>query len=429
MLSVDFIRNSSDAVREGMEKRGLDPKVVDDFLRVDEEWRKVGGELDGTRAKQNELSKQLAGGKDPAESAGADHGARDALIAEAKGLKGKVDGLEAKKRKFGEERDEILNNMPNVPLPDVPVGSDESANKVLREEGKKPEFGFGVRDYLVLAEGLGIINVGQSAKVSGSRFGYLLGDAVLLEFALVRLAFDVLLKEGFQPIVPPVMIRPEVYQGMGRLAGDQKEERYYLEKEGLYLAGSSEHTVGPYQMGSVIPEEELPKRYAAFSTCFRREAGSYGRDTKGILRVHQFDKVEMFSFSRPDKSDEEHRFLLSMQERLMKELKLPYRVVEICTGDMGWTDVKQFDIEAWMPGQDEYRETHSCSNTTDFQARGINVKYRGKGGKADYVHMLNATGFAVGRMLIAIIENYQRKDGSVEVPRVLRSYVGKRVLK
>ncbi|MGB9608983.1 MAG: aminoacyl--tRNA ligase-related protein, partial [Minisyncoccia bacterium] len=226
-----------------------------------------------------------------------------------------------------------------------------------------------------------------------------------------------------------------VYKGMGRLSGDQKEERYYLEKDNLYLVGSAEHTLGPLHLNYVFNENDLPKRYVGFSTCFRREAGSYGKDTKGILRVHQFDKIEMFSFSKPENSEEEHLYLLSLQEKLMNLLELPYRVVEICTGDMGWTDARQFDIETWLPGQinpegkkGHYRETHSASNTTDFQARGINARLRRKDGKLEFVHMLNATGFAIGRILIAIIENYQTKEGKIKVPKVLQNYVGKEII-
>ena len=281
-----------------------------------------------------------------------------------------------------------------------------------------------------------MVDTAKAAEVSGSRFGYLKNQAVLLEFALIQLAFETLLPEGFIPIVPPVMIRPEVYRGMGRLAGDQKEERYYFEKDDLYLVGSSEHTVGPLHFNDVLLEKDLPKRYVSFSTCFRREAGSYGKDTKGILRVHQFDKVEMFSFVKPEDSEKEHEFFLSLQEKLMDKLKLPYRVLEICTGDMGWTDARQYDIEAWMPGQahstgsgwGKYRETHSCSNTADFQARGINAKYCNSEGKTDYLHMLNGTAFAIGRVLIAIFENYQTKEGSIRVPAVLQRYVGQEII-
>ena len=300
--------------------------------------------------------------------------------------------------------------------------------------GERTKFDFEPKDYLTLGEALGIIDVERASKVAGSRFGYLFGGAVMLEMALVQFALQKLVSKGFRAVIPPVMIKPEVYMGMGRLGGSQKEERYYLPADDLFLVGSAEHTMGPIHRDEVLEEKNLPMRYAGFSTCFRREAGSYGKDTKGILRVHQFDKVEMFSFSKPEDSKKEHEFLLSMQEELVGALKLPYRVVQICTGDMGWTDAAQYDVETWLPGQPNgkekgiYRETNSCSNTTDFQARGTNVKYKTAKGK-ELVHMLNATGFAIGRMIIAIIENYQQKDGSIKVPEALQKYTGFEIIK
>lgn len=424
MLDPVLIRKNPNAFREGVKKKNVNPSLIDDFLAVDERWRKISGELDETRGSQNKLSDSLAKEKNKAD------------LVKAKELKEKAGVLESEKDGLERKRDEILNCLPNIPFHDVPIGKDESENIVLKEVGERSVRDFEVKDYLIIAENLGLIDVKKSGDVSGSRFGYILGDAALLELALIHLAFETLVSEGFTPAIPPVMIKPEVYAGMGRLAADQKEERYYLEKDDLYLVGSSEHTMGPFHMNDILSYKTLPRRYVAFSTCFRREAGSHGKDTKGILRVHQFDKVEMFSFTEQEKSEEEHEFLLGMQEKLVQKLELPYRVVSICAGDMGWTDARQYDIEVWLPGQPDesgkkgiYRETNSCSNTTDFQARGINARYRGKDGKPEHLHMLNATGFAIGRILIAIIENYQRADGSVAVPDTLQKYMGKNVIK
>jgi len=418
MLDINFIRENSEKVKEGVTKKNVDPKLVDRFLRFDDEWRQKTAALDGLKAEQNNLTKELVRHK------------TEDLLSRAQILKKRAAEISEEREHFKLKRDEVLNKLPNLPFDDVPVGKDSSENRILREVGKKPKFDFKPKDYLTLAEPLGLINIKKAAEVSGSRFGYLLGDAVMLEFALVKLAFDVLLKEGFSPVAPPVMIRPKVFEGMGRLSADQKEERYYLQKDDLYLVGSAEHTLGPLNMNEVLGEAQLPARYAGFSTCFRREAGSYGKDTKGILRVHQFDKVEMFSFATAEKSGEELEYLLSIQEKLMQALELPYRVSFISTGDMGFTDVKQYDIETWLPGQDTYRETHSVSNTTDFQSRGINAKYKtakGKNaGETKYLHMLNGTAFAIGRTIIAILENYQTKDGKVKVPEVLQDYLGKR---
>lgn len=416
MLDIQYIRENVEKVKKGMEKKRQDSKLVDKFLHADEELRAKILAFETLKAEQNALSKQLSAGRS------------EDLVNKAQVMKKRLSELEAEREELEKKRSDILSRIPNLPFEDVIVGKDETENKVLREVGEKRDFekeGFKPLDYLELGEKLGIINVKKAAEVSGSRFGYLLKDAVLLEFALVKLAMDVLLERNFTPAVPPVMIKPDVYEGMGRLAADQKDERYYFEKDDLYLVGSSEHTMGPIHMNEVLEIETLPRRYVAFSTCFRREAGTYGKDTKGILRVHQFDKVEMFAFSNPEKSEEEHKFLLDCQETLWKKLEIPYRVIELCTGDMGWTDARQFDIEAWMPGQGTYRETNSCSNTTDFQSRGTNIKYKTKDGKKELVHMLNATAFAIGRTIIAIIENNQQKDGTIKVPKALQAYLGK----
>ena len=409
MLDIKLIRENSEKVKQGVAAKNIDPQKVDHFLTFDAKWRELTAKIDALRAEQKKAGEEKN-------------------IARAKELKTEIKGKEEELREVSSARSEILSGLPNLPFDDVPRGKDESENVLLKEVGKKPDFDFEVKDYLTIGKELDLIDIEHSADVSGSRFAYLKNAAVLLEFALVKLALDTLLPEGFSPVIPPVMIRPEAYEKMGRLAGSQKEERYYLEKDDVYLVGSSEHTIGPLHMNDVIAEDALPKRYIGFSTCFRREAGSYGKDTKGILRVHQFDKVELFSFAKPDNSEGEHKFLLSCQEKLMQALGLHYRVMEISTGDMGWTDARAYDIETWLPGQGEYRETHSCSNTTDFQSRGINARYCKKGEDAELVHMLNATGFAIGRMLIAIIENYQTSDGHVQIPKVLQPYVGREII-
>lgn len=414
MLDINLIRESPDKVKAGVEKKNVDPKLVDKFLRLDEQWRGKTSTLDQLKTEQNLLSKELANTRS------------DEMLSKAQVLKKRIADVSAERDEITEKRDELLNQLPNIPFNDVPVGKDASGNKVVREVGKKPSFTFTPKDYFALGERLGIIDTKRAAEVAGSRFGYLLGDAVLLEFGIVKLAMDLLMAKGFVPVAPPVMIRPKVYMGIGRLAADQKEERYFLEKDDLYLVGSAEHTLAPLHMNETLSKEDLPRRYVGFSTCFRREAGSYGKDTKGILRVHQFDKVEMFSFSTAEDSEKEHELLLSFQEELMQTLELPYRVVEICTGDMGWTDARQFDVEAWFAGEGVYRETHSCSNTVDFQARGIGVRYKNGEGEKNYAHLLNATGAAIGRTIAAILENHQTEKGTIRVPKALQGYVGKK---
>lgn len=394
-----MLRDNSDRVKAALKKRHREPQLVEDFLTIDKEWRELTLNLDETRARQNKLTKERK-------------------IDEAKALKEEVKKLEARLPELEKKRVEMLHNFPNIPADEVPIGKDESENIVLKEVGQKPKFDFEPNDYLTIAEKLDVIDVGRGAKVAGSRFGYLKGKAALLEMALIQFSLSRLTQKGFQPVIPPVMIKPEIYQAIGRLAADQKEERYFIEKDNLYLVGTAEHTILAMHVDEIFKDKELPRRYVGFSTCFRREAGSYGKDTKGILRVHQFDKVEMIAFTRPEDSEQEHKFLLACQEELMQELKLPYRVVQICTGDLGWTDYKQYDIETWLPGQGAYRETQSCSNTTDFQTRGMNCK-SDKGG---FAHALNATAIAIQRMAIAIIENYQTKDGDFEIPDVLQNF-------
>jgi len=404
VLDVNFIRENLDLVKEKILSKRVDSKILDRFVELDGNWREMREQMDKLRAELNTHSKERN-------------------IEAAKAVKAGIRKIEDNLSGTEKERAEFLSQLPNLPKDGWLVGRGEEDNKVIRTVGEKPRFDFEVKDYMNLSERLGLIDTERAAQVSGSRFGYLFREAALLELALIQFAFSHLVKKGFIPVFPPVMIKPDVYRGMGRLQGGQEEERYYLQNDDLYLVGSSEHTIGPIHKDEIFKPEDLPRRYVGFSTCFRREAGSYGKDTKGILRVHQFDKVEMFSFTKPEDSEGEHQFLLAAQEELISALGLHYRVVQVCTGDMGFTDMAQYDIETWLPGQDKYRETNSCSNTGDFQARGIGVKYKADK-KAEFVHMLNATGYAIGRILIAIIENYQTPDGDIVIPPVLRPYLG-----
>lgn len=420
MIDIKLIREFPDKVKENLKKKGVDAIVIDKILELDKEYRAVLSLIEGYKAEQNSVSEEIP--------TTADNEERNRKINSLQDIKTQIKSEEPRMEKLSQELRNTISSLPNIPAEGALFGKGEEDNKILRDFGEKPVFDFLVKDHLEIGEGLDLIDAKQASLVSGSRFYYLKNEAVLLEFAIAQFALNHLIKNGFNPVIPPVMIKPDVYMKMGRLLGGQEEERYFLKNDNLFLVGSAEHTIGPLHMDYVFKEEDLPKRYAGFSSCFRREAGSHGKDVKGILRSHQFDKIEMFSFSRPEKSDEEHKFLLSMQEHMMQELKLPYQVIEVCTGDMGWTDAKQYDIETWIPSQQKYRETHSCSNTTDFQARGINAKYKNKDtGKNEYVHMLNATGFAIGRILIAILENYQQKDGSVLIPECLQRYMGDKI--
>src|SRR3989338_2641594 len=403
MLDPNFIRENTQAVRHGMQRRGMDAGIVDHFMTADSKWLAVLSDIEKIRAEKNKL------GKDN--------------IIKAKELKINEKKREEELKKIVEERFGVLEKIPNVPESSVPDGSGDENNEELSRWGDLPKFDFAPRDYLELAGDL--IDTERAARVSGTRFGYLLGDVALLEFAVVKYAFDVLVKKGFVPVVPPVLIKTQPMKAMGKTKFIADGDAYRIEGDDLYLVGTAEDTIGPFHMGEKFGKGDLPKRYAGFSTAFRREAGSYGKDTKGILRVHQFDKVEMFAFTDPQSSVKENDFLLETQEELMQGLDLPYRVVRTCPGEIGFTATNQYDIEAWVPSEGKYRETHSCSNTTNFQSGGLNIR----NADGEYVHMLNATAFAIGRTLIAIIENNQTKDGSIKIPKALQDYVGKNKIK
>ena len=416
MLDIKFIRDNPEKVKKALTDRGLNFDL-DYFLALDGRRRGKIAEVDQMRAQQNEFADEIA-------RAGAD--ARAEKIAEARALKEKLGHAEFERKVLEEEFGELMRKIPNMPDSETPIGKDERDNVVLREVGGKPQFDFAPRDYMEIVTALDLVDTERASKVSGSRFGYVKGDLVRLELALMQFAFDRLGKKGFIPVIPPVMVRDGMMAGMGYIdTPEDREERYELPKDKLLLVGTSEQSVVPMHADEIFDEVDLPRRYVAFSTCFRREAGSYGKDTKGILRVHQFDKVEMVSFTTPEKSKEEHEFLLAGEEELMQALKLPYRVVALCTGDTARPSARTIDIETWLPGQNggkgEYRETHSSSNTTDFQARRLNIKYHPA---SSFVHILNGTAFAIGRMLIAIAEKYQHDDGSIAIPEVLQPYMG-----
>ncbi|MBI4127558.1 MAG: serine--tRNA ligase [Parcubacteria group bacterium] len=410
MLDIKFIRDHPETVRVGLRKRNITADI-DRLLEWDAKARELQSQLENLRAEQKKQSRVEQSGSD-----------------ELKKRKSKIQALDRAYTAAAQHVKELLTLLPNLPLDGVTVGEDASANRTIREVGIKPSFPFQPRDYLTIAERLDLIDMKRAGTVAGSRFGYLKHGAALLEFALIEFAFDRLTAKGFIPVVPPVLIKEETMRAMGYIDSQEDlEERYYLEKDKLFLVGTSEQSIGPMHSGEVFLASDLPRRYVGFSTCFRREAGSYGKDTQGILRVHQFDKVEMVVFSKPEESTKEHAFMLSIEEEFMQALGIPYRVVELCTGDLSRPSAATYDIEAWLPGQNggkgEYRETHSTSNTTDFQARRLNIRYRTARGETACVHMGNGTAFAIGRTLIALIENYQTKEGEIEIPHVLRKYL------
>ena len=419
MLDIKFIRENPDKVKEGVKKKRA--KVdIDEVLELDKKKREILQALEDMRFKKNQSSKEIGRAKDEKE--------KKKIIMKMKELDNNNDRLDKNLKELDKEFNKLMHKIPNLPLAEVPVGKDENDNVVVEKVGEKPEFDFKIKDYMEIGESLDLIDVKRAAKIAGTRFGFLKREIALMEFALIRLAFDSLAEKGFIPVIPPVMIKSEMAIGMGFIQQTDDEEAYYLPKDDIYLTATSEQSLGSMYAGEVFEENDLPKRYAGFSTCFRREAGSYGKDTKGILRVHQFDKVEMFSFTKPEDSEKEHKLLLDVEKTLMNELKLPYQVVNIASGDLGMPAAQKYDIETWIPSENRYRETHSTSNCTDFQARRLNIRYKNKEGKLNFVHTLNGTAFAMGRMLIAIIENYQQKDGSVLVPEALQKYLNFKVI-
>lgn len=405
MLDINFIKENSEKVKKGIKKKGYDTKIVDRILRVDETRRQLITEVEKWRQARNKLKKSE--------------------VKKGKRIKEMLRRLEPDLRAVEEEFKNLLNEIPNLPADDVLVGKDESENKEVKKWGKPKKFGFKPKDHLELGELLDIIDVKRAAKVSGTRFGYLKNEAVQLEFALIQLLLKILVKEKFIPVVPPVLIKDEVMKGMGYLEHGGEDQAYHLTEDKLYLAGTAEQSIGPMHANEILKAKDLPLRYVGFSTCLRREAGTYGKDTKGIFRVHQFDKAEMFSFIKPQKEADkkEHEYLLSLEEKMVQALRIPYQVTKMCAGDLGHPAARKYDLNCWFPAEKRYRETHSTSTCTDYQARRLNIRYQ-KGEKKELVHTLNGTAFAIGRIILAILENYQQKDGSVAIPRVLQEYAG-----
>ena len=433
MLDIKFIRENPDLVKKGIASKGAKPDLVDAAIEIDARRRSLQAELDQIKAEKNKLGKEI-------NSLSADQ--KDARIAALRAQDVKADALEDDLRKAEEELKDILSTIPNLPDEDVPVGSSEEDNVVIKTVGDVPEFDFEPADYMTLAHELDMIDIERASKVSGTRFGYIKGAGAMLEFALVQYTLKILTdpkiigriaksvdpnlsKSPFIPVVPPVLIRRDPYWKMARLT----HEIYEIPEEELYLVGSAEHSLGPMHMDEIFSDKELPRRYLGFSTAFRRESGTYGKDTKGIFRVHQFDKLEMEVFSHPDSSVSEYEFVVACEEYLVNGLKLPYQVVFKSTADIGDPNARGIDLNIWFPSEKRYRETHTADFMRDYQTRRLNTRFRRPDGAVDFVHTIDATAFAIGRVLIAIIENYQEKDGSISVPKVLRPYLPFKVIR
>jgi seryl-tRNA synthetase len=414
MLDLKLIRSEPERVKAALARRGV-ADGVDELLALDARRRELLPEIEGAQGERRTLSKQIGEAKQRGE------GAED-LMRTVQGLKERIEAGKSELEQVEAELERVAASLPNLPDPDAPDGMTEEDAVELRRVGERPSFDFEPRDHLEIGVDLGLINMEAAAEVSGSRFAYLMGDLVLLELALVRFAIDVVRGEGHEPVIPPVLVREEALQGTGFFPGD-RDQIYEIPKDELFLVGTSEVSLASLHADQILDRDELPIRYVGFSTCFRREAGAAGRDTRGIFRVHQFDKVEMFSFVEPQDSAAEHERLLAIEERILTELEIPYRVVSVAAGDLGAPAAKKYDCEAWIPSQDRYRELTSCSNTTDYQARRLGCRYRAADGESPQaVHTLNGTAVAVGRTIIALIENRQERDGSFTLPSTLYPY-------
>lgn len=436
MLDIKFIRENAEKIKESCKNRNMKCDI-DRLLELDEKRRKLGTEFDEAQYKKNKLSNAIAKAISKEE--------KNKIIEEGKKIKDKWIKTGCELKEINIEFKDLLYQVPNIYSEDTPVGLDESGNKIIKKVGEPKKFDFEVKDHMQLGVSLDLIDVEKAAEVSGSRFYYLKNEAVFLQFAIMNFVFSTLANESilksiiektgakvsskpFIPMIPPVMIKDDVQKKIHRVFGEQT---YCFEEDKINLVASAEHTLAPYHMNQVIDRKDLPLRYIGYSVAFRREAGTYGKDMGGILRTHQFDKLEMESFTDSESGEEEQKFIVGVQEYLVSQLGLSYQVMQICTGDMGRPDYKQIDIECWMPGQNKYRETHTSDYMTDYQMRGIKSFYKDSDGNKKLLHTNDATAFAIGRILIAILENYQQADGSVKIPEVLKKYMpeGMKIIK
>ncbi|MBK3332111.1 serine--tRNA ligase [Persephonella atlantica] len=419
MLDIKLIRKNPDFVKERLSKR--DPvygKMIDEVLDVDEERRSLIREIEDLKAEKNRLSKQIGqlfreGKREEAEK----------IKEQVHGKNKKIEILEKELKSVEDRFERLMLTIPNIPHETVPVGEDEEDNVEIRKWGEPRQFDFEPLPHWEIGEKLGILDFERGAKLSGSRFTVMYREAARLERALINFMLDVHAKEhGYTEVWTPVLVKPEILTGTGQLPKFE-EDLYRVCDEDLYLLPTAEVSLTNLHAGEILSEEKLPVYYTAYTPCFRREAGSHGKDVRGILRQHQFDKVELVKIVKPEESYNELEKLVKEAEKILQLLEIPYRVVELCTGDLGFSAAKTYDIEVWIPSQNRYREISSCSNTEDFQARRAKIRYRDKDGKIHFVHTLNGSGLAVGRTLLAIMENYQKADGSFDIPDVLKDYM------
>ena len=419
MLDIKLIRENPELVRNNLEKRG-DPqslRMLDELVDCDKKWRQYLTELNELRHERRLITTEIAALKKKKKEA-------DKELSKAKEIDTKITTLEKRVNECEEKVHYYLMRLPNLLHESVPFGKDENDNVPIRTYGKAPKFSFKPKDHIDLALGLDIVDIERAGKIAGARFFYLKNEGVLLDMALMSFALEEMVKKGYKPVEPPFLMRRKPYEGVVALS-DFEDVLYKVEGEELYLIATSEHPVAAMFMDEVLKAEDLPLKFVGISTNFRKEAGAHGKDTRGIFRTHQFNKIEQFIFCKPEDSWKIHEELIRNAEEIVRKLGLAYRVVNVCTGDIGTVAAKKYDVEAWMPAQNAYREIISCSNCTDYQARRLNTRYREKEGEAPkgFVHTLNSTAIATGRTMVAILENYQQEGGSVAIPEVLRRYM------
>jgi seryl-tRNA synthetase len=428
VINPDFVRNNPQIVKDSQSARGESQALVDEFLKNDQVWRNLTMEVDNLRAEQKSLSKEIGNLKGQQKSSPGPEVVKQLDVLTKKGteLSDNIASLTSNQEEIKKLADKAMSGLSNLVHKDAPIG-EEKDFKVIETVGKPRDFnaeGIKIKDHVELGEDLKLIDLERGAKVSGSRFYYLIGDGALLELALVNFAIDIAQNHGFTPVIPPALVKPAAMEGTGFL-GQAAENVYRVEQDDLYLVGTSEVPLAAMHMDEILNNKELPIKYAGYSPCYRREAGSHGKDTRGIFRVHWFDKVEMFIFSNIEDADKIHKELLEIEKEILTKLELPFRVIDVATGDLGSSASRKFDCEAWIPSSNEYRELTSTSNCTEFQARRLKIRTRA-GDKTNYVATLNGTLLAVTRTIVALLENHQQKDSSINIPKALRPYLRNR---
>jgi seryl-tRNA synthetase len=417
MLDIKAIRQNPEEYKKGLARKGVPESSVDELLKQDAERLELQKKIEELKSRQNTASKDMAGltGED-----------KEKILAEMKEISAQKKHMEETVTKLEQEVGALLETLPNPPSDDAPDGPDDSHNMVIRKVGKIREFSFQPKEHFEIAENLGILDLERGAKVAGARFYFLKNELATLQMALMQWAFRKVTEAGFSPVIPPFLVREEAMRGTGFLSSAGKNEIYHVnpDEDDLYLIGTSEVPLTAYHSDEILEEKNLPVKFAGYSPCFRREAGAYGKDMKGILRVHQFEKIEMVILCKPEESAAMHELIRETEEKLLQELGIPYQVVNVCTGDLGNSAAKKYDLEAWLPGQGKYREMTSTSICTDFQSRRLNIRFRSaETGKVEFVHTLNGTAVS-SRPIIAILENFQEEDGSVSIPECLWPYTG-----